>query len=110
VLVDKKHHTLTKSILISWFQKDFSESKDLLPQTIVQFLCGEKKKALLQIIDTVQQNKMVPIAVKLFPYNWAANASRSEPYDAGKLKAKEFMPRALLHFDGIGCITPAAAS
>jgi hypothetical protein len=108
VLVDEKHHTLTMSMLMSWFQKDFSESKDLLPQTIVQFLRGEKKKAVLRMIDKVQQNKTVPITVKFFPYDWAANASHFEPYDAGKLKAKEFTPRTLLRFDT--CMTAAAAS
>jgi hypothetical protein len=107
VLVDETNHTVTMSMLMNWFQKDFCECKDQLPQAIVPFLRGEKKAALLQMMD----NKIVPIAVKFFPYDWAANASRFEPYDDCKRKATEFTPTNLLRFDSITrCMTAAAAS
>jgi len=105
VSVDEDSHSLTVSMIFKWYERDFCESKERLPEAIVKFLKGPKKEALERMIAKSSSNdgtkKQQPIAIAYHTYDWTANASHFKPYSASDLKANELNPSALLQFEGL---------
>jgi hypothetical protein len=99
VLVNDKKHEVHFSMLLKWFQSDFCESKEKLPETVLPFLKGEKQQMMERMMEKAAKYKK-PISIKFQTYDWTANASRFVPYSKRKLSANEYSASALLRFQG----------
>ncbi|CAB9514611.1 Glutaredoxin 3 [Seminavis robusta] len=71
VHVDSDKRILSFSQIINWYRIDFAPSNKELPQTIVQFLRGDKKDKLQDMIDDGKR-----IKIKFLPYDWTTNAQK----------------------------------
>jgi len=91
VLVDEDSNELHLTSILSWFRADFAESKDKLPEAILNFLKGEKKEKLEKMI----KNKKKSIKITFMTYDWGTDASKSKMYNIGKLKSKKLSASAL---------------
>ena len=78
---DVSSNTVHLNKILDWYSIDFARSKKELPRNLVQFLRGEKKKALEMMIDSG------PVTVKFNTYDWGTNASDFVPFDPIVLSA-----------------------
>ena len=79
------------SMILNWYSVDFAPSKALLPEKVVTFLRGEKKKTLQGMADSGKK-----ISVKFNAYDWDTNASDFVPFDSRVLNADATTIKALL--------------
>lgn len=91
-LIDEEKNELKVSMILNWFSTDFAPSKDVLAESIVKFVRGDKKEKLQNMID--QQSKK-PIKVTFHPYDWGTNASNLKQYDSSVLSSDYFSLREL---------------
>mmetsp|Transcript_13925 Transcript_13925/g.23133 ORF Transcript_13925/g.23133 Transcript_13925/m.23133 type:complete len:570 (-) Transcript_13925:91-1800(-) len=83
VEINMKKRTLCLNKIVSWYRVDFvAGSEKELPGKIVEFLRGEKRAQLQQLI-----NDGKPIAVFFKKYDWTTNASDFVPFDSAILRA-----------------------
>jgi glutaredoxin len=85
VRVDTPSNTLYLSTILYWYRVDFAPSTaKQLPGTVLQFLRGDKHKALQTMIDS---NKSV--TVKFLDYDWSTNASNFVAFTSSTLSPNE---------------------
>jgi hypothetical protein len=82
VLINEEKHEIHFSMLLKWFQSDFCESKNKLPETVLR-----KKATLFRMIEKVSLDRK-PISIKFQTYDWTANASHFEPYSKGNFEGE----------------------
>jgi hypothetical protein len=82
------------SMLLKWFQTDFCETREQLPQTILPFLRGAKHQAVTTL---VAHEGSTGITIRFLPYDWSTMASNHKAFLVRHLKANEYNPTALFH-------------
>eukprot|EP00560_Eucampia_antarctica_P007154 CAMPEP_0197824528 /NCGR_PEP_ID=MMETSP1437-20131217/1750_1 /TAXON_ID=49252 ORGANISM="Eucampia antarctica, Strain CCMP1452" /NCGR_SAMPLE_ID=MMETSP1437 /ASSEMBLY_ACC=CAM_ASM_001096 /LENGTH=440 /DNA_ID=CAMNT_0043424183 /DNA_START=192 /DNA_END=1511 /DNA_ORIENTATION=+ len=65
--IDEEKNEIQVSMILNWFSSDFAPSKDILPESVVKFVRGEKKEKLQRMIEN---SKRKPIQVTFHPYDW----------------------------------------
>lgn len=82
ILVDEETNVLHVTQIIKWYRSDFETTKGQLPETLVNYLRGEKKEKLDRMIKSKR-----PIKIKFNEYDWNTDASESNSFDHNQLKA-----------------------
>lgn len=83
--VDKKTVYLSK--IFSWYQEDFGKSNVDVLKTVLQFLRGEKKEQLHQLLWNAPGGSL---RIKYNFYDWSTDASNATAFSSDKVKANNF--------------------
>lgn len=89
VEINVKKRSLCVSKIWSWYRVDFVSSERELPAKIVEYLRGDKRAKLQQLLDDGK-----PIRISYKEYDWS-NGSDFEPFDSAVLRAdvQRIVPR-----------------
>jgi hypothetical protein len=74
-LINEENHEVHFSILLKWFQSNFCESKNKLPETVLRSLKTDKKGILFRMIEKASLDRK-PIFIKFQTYSWTADSVR----------------------------------
>lgn len=84
--INEKNHSITISEILNWYLIDFAKSKHDLPQKILEFLHGDKKTKLQEML-----NKKGRVKVYFHKYDWTTNATKNfVPFKTSNLKVDVF--------------------
>eukprot|EP01083_Nonionella_stella_P214481 772811_1 len=86
VLVDEKNWQLHLNKILYWYMSDFVKSKDEFPSFIVQYLRGEKKQRLVNLVQNGG------ISVVFFDYDWSSNDDNFITFKKGNLSNESIFP------------------
>ena len=90
VEVNVEKRTVSMSKILSWYRADFAKSDSGLPKKVLEFLRGDKKEALQNMLDDGKS-----INLKFKHYDWSTNASDLVPFSSDTLKSKYCSIKAL---------------
>jgi Protein of unknown function, DUF547/Domain found in Dishevelled, Egl-10, and Pleckstrin (DEP) len=82
VTVDTANGILYLTKILSWYMVDFCTSEEELPERIMDFLRGEKKEKLQNMLKADPKG----VSVRFMNYDWGTNASDFLVFDAGNLQ------------------------
>ena len=80
--INVKKRTIYLNKILNWYRVDFCVSEKELPTKILEYLRGEKRATLQQLLD---EDKPISVAYK--KYDWSSNASDFVPFDSAILRA-----------------------
>lgn len=93
--LNEENHQVTLTMLLKWYGKDFCQSKDDLPETLLAYVVGKKKQKLERMVDKAKTETR-PISIRFQSYDWTANASDFHPFAYRVAVANEFFPCSLV--------------
>ena len=90
--VNEAKNEIAFSMILKWYRSDFNVSAvGQLPQRIIPFLRGDKKKTVERMVEKHGSN----IKIKFLPYDWGNNASRHESFESRDLDTSRTSVSAL---------------